>query len=50
METWGPLIVQVAGSHSTRVRGLKSTRKSVMFDGDIVALYTSAWIEMHSGL
>ena len=33
-------------SHSTRVRGLKFHRLFLLLPADLVALYTSAWIEI----
>ena len=40
--------VRGTSSHSTRVRGLKSSKLRVIGIDDPVALYTSAWIEINS--
>ena len=42
------VIVFVFLSHSTRVRGLKSPRVVYLYQRNLVALYTSAWIEIRS--
>ena len=43
-----PILWTLPSSHSTRVRGLKYVVKSASEKHNIVALYTSAWIEMIS--
>ena len=44
---YASLFILIDGSHPSRVRGLKSEETLEIMDGERVAPFTGAWIEMH---